>query len=221
MFALVGSAAPFFVAAVLIALVAVRALTRPARGGAPTAGSSAPPTLDSVPQPIATSEPAPPPVSVDDVPSPTRFATPASPLEELAPPPQPSEDPPDLASMRVLVAEDNPVNRLIALKMLANMGIRAEAVENGLQALEVARTRDLDLVLMDCHMPEMDGFEATRAIRAIPGERGRVAIVAVTAKALHGDREACLSSGMDGYLAKPVTRDEMFRALSSIRARSA
>ena len=185
MFALVGSAAPFFVAAVLIALVAVRALTRPARGGAPTAGSSAPPTLDP------------------------------------APTPQPSEDPPDLASMRVLVAEDNPVNRLIALKMLANMGIRAEAVENGLQALEVARTRDLDLVLMDCHMPEMDGFEATRAIRAIPGERGRVAIVAVTAKALHGDREACLSSGMDGYLAKPVTRDEMFRALSSIRARSA
>ena len=116
------------------------------------------------------------------------------------------------AQTHVLVAEDNPVNRKLALQQLKKLGYGAEAVADGRQAIEAVAHGDYDLVLMDCQMPEVDGFEATREIRRAESVRGgHVPIVAMTANALEGDREACLAAGMDDYLAKPVQ-------LSALRA---
>jgi CheY-like chemotaxis protein len=108
---------------------------------------------------------------------------------------------------KVLLVEDNPVNRTLAVAMLNRLGIEPVEAENGLAALQAMDGTSFDLVLMDCQMPVMDGFEATRAIRA--REHGqlvtRTPIVAITANALSGDSERCLQAGMDAYLAKPYT----------------
>jgi PAS domain S-box-containing protein len=114
---------------------------------------------------------------------------------------------------RILVAEDNAVNRKVALRMLERLGVRAEAAVDGRQALAAIAGCAYDLVLMDCLMPEMDGYEATEALRAREEGTGcRLPIVAMTANAMEGDRERCLDSGMDDYIAKPV-RPETLRAV--------
>jgi CheY-like chemotaxis protein len=105
---------------------------------------------------------------------------------------------------RVLLVEDNEVNRIVATRLLEKMGYQTEAVRNGRQACEAVRHDRFDVILMDLQMPEMDGFEATRHIRDAGGDSGQTPVIALTASAMEGDRERCLSKGMDDYLAKPL-----------------
>ncbi len=125
--------------------------------------------------------------------------------EPTAPPPAaPAET---LPPLRVLVAEDNEVNARLALMMLQKLGCRAEIASDGRQAVATLRERTFDVVLMDCHMPDLDGYQATQAIRdleRLDPARPRIPIIAMTAAAMAGERERCLASGMDAYLSKPV-----------------
>lgn len=116
----------------------------------------------------------------------------------------------------ILLVEDNPVNQKLALMQLHKLGYRADIASNGTEAIKALERADYALVLMDCQMPEMDGFEATRAIRSRekPGSK-RVTIVAMTAQAMSQDREECLSAGMDDFLSKPVTLDVLQNILKT------
>ncbi len=105
---------------------------------------------------------------------------------------------------RVLVVEDNRINQEVARQLLRRLGCAADIAANGAEAVEMIQKCSYDAVLMDCQMPEMDGFEATKAIRAIPGPSAHVPIVAITANALPGERAKCLAAGMDDYVAKPI-----------------
>jgi CheY-like chemotaxis protein/HAMP domain-containing protein len=112
--------------------------------------------------------------------------------------------------LRVLVADDNETNQMVAVRMLSNLDCRADVAANGLEAVEALSRIAYDLVLMDCQMPEMDGYEATRAIRRGEGGRGtRIPVIAMTANAMHGDREKCLEAGMDDYISKPVRKEDL------------
>jgi len=113
--------------------------------------------------------------------------------------------------LRVLLAEDDPVNRLVALHMLRRLGINPDVAVDGREAFELATARTYDVVLMDVHMPGTDGLEATRLIREHLSEPPR--IVALTANALDGDRERFLAAGMDGYISKPFTLDHLASVL--------
>ncbi|KAB8046246.1 response regulator [Janthinobacterium rivuli] len=113
---------------------------------------------------------------------------------------------------RVLLAEDNPVNVEVALAMLDSLGLDVVCAHNGEEALQAAQAEDFDLILMDCQMPVMDGFAATAEIRRHEQQCGHarvLPIVAITANALQGDREACLAAGMDDYLSKPFTQQDL------------
>jgi len=107
---------------------------------------------------------------------------------------------------RILLAEDSQTNAHVAIAMLRAKGARVDLVGNGIEALEAVRTRPYDLVLMDLSMPEMDGIEATRRIRALPGVAADVPIVALTANALRGDARACFEAGMNDYVTKPIRK---------------
>jgi two-component system sensor histidine kinase/response regulator len=114
---------------------------------------------------------------------------------------------------RILLAEDNPINRKLAVALLGRAGYAVETAENGRQAVDALKRESYSLVLMDVQMPEMDGLEATGLIRAIGGERGRTPIIAMTAHAMKGDRERCIAAGMDDYVAKPLQSSELFEAI--------
>ena len=117
--------------------------------------------------------------------------------------------------IRILVAEDNPTNQAVAVGVLEKLGYRADVVHNGLEAVRALQKITYDVVLMDCQMPEMDGFEATRAIRDADSEvlNPHIPIIALTAHALKGDREKCLQAGMDDYLTKPISPHDLESAL--------
>ncbi len=139
---------------------------------------------------------------------------PADTPEPVAPAPA---GPPALADrlpLRVLLAEDNPVNRKVALRLLERLGYRAVAVANGAEAVRAAVTGAFDLIFMDVQMPEVDGLEATRRIRAeLPQELSQPVIVALTANAIAGDAELCRAAGMDDYVSKPVTPEAIYNAI--------
>jgi CheY-like chemotaxis protein len=118
---------------------------------------------------------------------------------------------------RILLAEDNITNQLVAERVLEKLGQRVDVAANGLEALAALRSIPYDLVLMDCQMPEMDGFEATRRIRSgDAGEAHRsIPIIAMTARAMQGDREKCLDAGMDDYLAKPINTAALIDMLNT------
>jgi len=134
-----------------------------------------------------------------------------------------------VAVLACLIAEDFPINQRIALLTLKKIGYTADVVANGQQALEAVHSRDYDVVLMDMHMPEMDGLEATQAIRKFEeskrqrrgevsgnesGDAQGVHIIALTADAMAGDREKCLAAGMNDYISKPLRAQDLHAALN-------
>ena len=119
--------------------------------------------------------------------------------------------------LHILLAEDNATNQKLALMLLKRLGYRADLAANGLEAVDALKRQAYDVILMDVQMPEMDGFEATRTIRGRwPADQGPY-IIAMTANAMEGDREACLAAGMDDYVSKPIRVDELVGALSRSR----
>ena len=120
---------------------------------------------------------------------------------------------------RVLLAEDNAVNQEVALAMLKGLGCDVEVANNGREAVAAVYRTRFDLILMDCQMPEMDGFEATRILRDLEAAGAttapRIPIIAVTANAMEGDRERCIAAGMDDYLAKPFKKDQVWNLLTN------
>jgi len=116
--------------------------------------------------------------------------------------------------LRILVAEDNPVNQKVALGLLKKIGHFAEAVADGKQAIETLARQPYDIVFMDCQMPEMNGYEATDAIRRKEGLGRHTWIIALTANTMAGDREACMAAGMDDYVAKPIRSDALAASIS-------
>jgi GAF domain-containing protein/CheY-like chemotaxis protein len=135
-----------------------------------------------------------------------RLSAPAAPF-------RPQMDP-DMAKrlpLKILLAEDNAVNQKLALRLLQQMGYRADVAANGLEAVEAINRQKYDVIFMDVQMPEMDGLEATREIRKLQVAQPR--IIAMTANAMQGDREMCLAAGMDDYMTKPIRIDELVAAL--------
>jgi CheY-like chemotaxis protein len=127
--------------------------------------------------------------------------------------------PPAAVGVDVLVAEDNPVNQLLIQTILQRMGHRPVLVADGQQAVEQARSACWSLVLMDMQMPVLDGVGATRAIRALPGDQGRVPVVAMTANAREDDRRVCLDAGMDDFVSKPIDTQALRAAIDRALAR--
>ena len=120
----------------------------------------------------------------------------------------------DAQSLMVLLADDNIVNQQVALTQLKKLGLRAVVVPNGRAAVEEVARRKYALILMDCQMPELDGFEATAAIRrSEEGANARIPIIGLTAHAMEGDRERCIAAGMDDYLSKPTSLEKLSKMI--------
>ncbi len=114
---------------------------------------------------------------------------------------------------KILLVEDNAINQKVAGRMLAKLGCSVTIASDGAEGLAQVRSTPFDLVFMDCQMPIMDGFEATKAIRALPGPESKLPIIALTANAIVGDRENCLATGMDDYVSKPMKLEDIMQAL--------
>ena len=127
--------------------------------------------------------------------------------------PSPEDDNRASGGLRILLAEDNPVNQRVASAILTRAGHRVDTVANGMEAIDAVKTLQYDVVLMDVQMPEMDGVAATKAIRAIAGDKGSIPVVAITANAMAGDREEYLEAGMNDYLPKPFKPNELLAAV--------
>jgi len=142
----------------------------------------------------------------------SRTVTPTAPVT-------PRTAPSSLRQLRVLIAEDNAVNQKLIAQLIRRRGHEVAVVENGRQAVDAVALGDYDLVLMDLQMPELDGLEATAAIRAREGTtRLRIPIIALTAHAMEGDRQRCLDAQMDGYVAKPITATDLYDAVDAVMA---
>ena len=126
---------------------------------------------------------------------------------------EPSAPLPSFVGKRLLLAEDNPVNQLVAVHQLRSLGCEVTAVADGQQAVETSAREAFDAILMDCQMPQLDGYSATRRIREREGEGHRTPIIAVTAHAFESDRQRCLDAGMDDYLAKPFRQIDLLGIL--------
>jgi signal transduction histidine kinase/CheY-like chemotaxis protein/HPt (histidine-containing phosphotransfer) domain-containing protein len=127
-----------------------------------------------------------------------------------------AQDGPGSRHLRILLAEDNVVNQRMAVRLLEKGGHSVVVVGNGKEALRAVDREPFDLILMDVQMPEMGGFEATAAIRALQNGAWRIPIIATTAHAMKGDREACLAAGMDGYVPKPISSKALFEAIETL-----
>jgi PAS domain S-box-containing protein len=156
----------------------------------------------------------------DDGRAPAKVAAPAPPADASAVAPPAAQAPASGTALHVLLAEDNPVNVKFALKLLEREGHKVTVAGNGRQAVDHWKSGGFDVILMDVQMPEMDGLDATRAIRQMEKEKGdserRIPIIAMTANAMAGDREMCINAGMDGYVSKPVKKDAMFAEIGRV-----
>ena len=114
--------------------------------------------------------------------------------------------------LRILLAEDNQVNQKLALRILEQMGYRADVASNGIEAVESIERQTYDVILMDVQMPEMDGLDATRNIRKL-ADATQPHVIAMTANAMEGDREMCIAAGMNDYVSKPIRVNELVEAL--------
>jgi two-component system, sensor histidine kinase and response regulator len=122
--------------------------------------------------------------------------------------------------LRILLVEDNQVNQLVATAMLATQGYVIDVAENGVEGVKAVVNGEYDIVLMDIQMPEMNGVEATHEIRALEGDKSAVPIIAVTAHAMHGDRETYLAAGMNDYVSKPIDPKLLLDAIDRWAGRS-
>jgi signal transduction histidine kinase/CheY-like chemotaxis protein/tetratricopeptide (TPR) repeat protein len=141
------------------------------------------------------------------------------PGEEKKNPPEKIQIDPEMATkhpLRILLAEDNLVNQKLALRLLIQMGYRADVASNGIEAIQSIERQPYDVILMDVQMPEMDGLEASRQICLRWPREQRPTIIAMTANAMQGDREMCLNAGMDDYISKPIRREELITALLKV-----
>jgi CheY-like chemotaxis protein len=138
-------------------------------------------------------------------------AEPARPKLDSAPPASANAR----SASRILIVEDNPTNQVLARRMVEKLGYEAEVAGNGTLGVDAWKTGKFDLILMDCQMPEKDGYVASREIRAAEAGKGaRIPIIAMTANAVEGDRERCLAAGMDDYLTKPVKFADLGSAIT-------
>lgn len=120
-------------------------------------------------------------------------------------------------SLRVLLAEDNLINQLVAAALLKRLGHQVSVANDGAEAVHAIKTASFDVVLMDVQMPTMDGLAATRAIRGLPGDKSRIPIIAMSAGTRAEDAAECLAAGMDGHIGKPLAHEKMFAVLAACR----